>query len=479
MLEYARWKYILIAAVLALACLFAVPNLFGDDPAMQVGTKDHSPMTAVSVKAVESYLKQQEVPFETSYIESGNMMVRFASVADQLKARDAVNGNPQFKDTYITALSFAPRTPPFLRALGLRPMSLGLDLRGGLYLLYQVDLNSAVSQLLEGYVQDARHALTSANIQYKDVATATVGSEGPDSVRIVLAPGTDVDAARKALSTAFQGVGVTNQSLPDGGAAIVGTLSPTAIRERQDYAITQSITTLRNRVNELGVSEPKVERQGLNRITVELPGVANSAEVKNILGRTATLEFRLEDQEHNPLEAAETGHVPIGSKLYTHTRVGRPVLLKREVIATGDQLTSATSTQTQEGPAVSVKLDARGGESMLKTTRVNVGHHMAVVLIEKHAETTKENGKEVTRFVTDENVINVATIHGVFSDRFDITGLTTGEAHDLALLLRSGSLPTAIALVDERVIGASLGQDNIDKGMLALKIGMLGVFASM
>jgi len=474
MLEYARWKYILIAVVLALAFLFAVPNLFGDDPALQIATKDHSNMTADTVKTIETYLKQKAIPFETSYLESGHMMVRFGGVTDQLKARDAINEAPQFKDNYVTALSFAPRTPAFLRSLGLKPMALGLDLRGGLYLLYQVDLNSAVSQLLDGYVQDARHALTAANIQFKDVTVVAAGNNGADSVRIALAPGADADAARKALNTALQGVSFSTQ-----GSALVATLSPTTIRERQDYAIQQNITTLRNRVNELGVSEPIVQRQGLNRINVQLPGVQNSADVKNLLGQIATLEFRLEDEEHNPIEAAQTGHVPIGSKLYTHTRIGRPILLKREIIATGEQLTSATSTQSQNGPAVSIKLDARAGQAMLKTTRVNVGHHMAVVMIEKHAETSTVDGKQVTRYVTDENVINDATIQGVFSDRFDITGLTSGEARDLALLLRSGSMATAVALVQERVIGPSLGRDNIDKGVLALEIGMLGVFVFM
>jgi preprotein translocase subunit SecD len=479
MLEYARWKYILIAVVLALAFLFAMPNLFGDDPALQLATKDHTPMTSAAVSSVEGYLKQKAIPFETGYLENGHLMLRFANVTDQLKARDAINDNAQLKDAYAMALSFAPRTPTFLRRLGLKPMALGLDLRGGLYLLYQVDLNSAVTQLLDGYAQDARRALTTAKIPYKDVSVATVGSNGPDSVRVTLASGADVDAARKALNSALQGVSFSTQSLSGGGSALVATLSPATIRERQDYAIQQNITTLRNRVNELGVSEPIVQRQGLNRINVQLPGVQNSAEVKNLLGQIATLEFRLEDEEHNPIEAAETGHVPIGSKLYTHTRIGRPILLKREVIATGEQLTSATSTQSQNGPAVSIKLDARAGEQMLKTTRVNVGHHMAVVMIEKHAETTEVNGKPVTRYVTDENVINDAVIQGVFGDRFDITGLTSGEARDLALLLRSGSMAAPVALVQERVIGPSLGRDNIDKGVLALEIGMLGVFVFM
>jgi preprotein translocase subunit SecD len=477
MLEYARWKYILIAVVLALAFLFAVPNLFGDDPALQVATKDHSPIRPEAAKSVQDYLKEKGITFERSYIDNGNLMFRFADVPDQLKARDAVND--RFKDTFLIALNFAPRTPEFLRRLGLRPMSLGLDLRGGLDLLYQVDLNSAVSQLLEGYATDARRALAGANVPYKDVNIATVGSNGPDSVRIVLAPGTDVDAARKALTPAMQGVGFSTETLSGGGSAIVATLSPTTIRERQDYAIQQNITTLRNRVNELGVSEPTVVRQGLNRINVQLPGVQNAAEVKNLLGRIARLEFRLQDEEHNAIEAAQTGHVPIGSKLYTHTRFGAPILLKREVIATGEQLTSATTTQQQNGPAVAVKLDARGGESMLRTTRNNVGRHMAVVLIEQRSETTTVNGKPVTRHVTDETVINNATINGVFSNNFVIEGLSSGEARDLALLLRSGSLSAVMDLVQERVIGPSLGRDNIDKGILALELGMAGVFVFM
>jgi preprotein translocase subunit SecD len=479
MLEYARWKYILIAVVLALAFLFAVPNVFGDDPALEVATKDHSAMTADAAKAVESYLKEKSVAYDKSYVEGGRLMVRFPNVPEQLKSRDVMSENKDFKDKYSTALSFAPRTPEWLRHLGLRPMSLGLDLRGGLDLVYQVDLNSSVTQLLEGYATDARRALSAANVQYKDVAVVASGSNGPDSVRILLAPGVETDAARKALNPALQNVGFSTQSTPGGGSALLATLSTATIRERQDYAIQQNITTFRNRVNELGVSEPTVVRQGANRINVQLPGVQNSAEVKDLLSRFATLEFRLEDEEHNPIDAAQTGRVPVGSKLYTKTRIGRPILLKREVNARGDQLTSATSQTGQQGPEVAVKLDSRGGDSMLKTTRSNVGHHMAVVLIEKRRETTQVEGKPVTRDITDETVINDATINGVFSNNFVITGLSTGEARDLALLLRSGSLATAVELVQERVIGPSLGKDNIDKGVLALEIGMLGVFVFM
>jgi preprotein translocase subunit SecD len=476
MLEYARWKYLLVAAVLLLALLFALPNVFGEDPALQVARKDHNAVTTDAAHAVESFLRAHGIHFTRSYIDSGRLMVRFTGVPEQLAARDAVND--QLKDTYITALSFAPRTPELLRALGLRPMPLGLDLRGGLYLLYQVDVNSAVAQALEGYAQDARRALATANIPLKDVTTAAVGSDRPNAVRLVLPPDADVGAARSALAQPLSGLTLTSESLAS-GAAITGVMTPAQIRERQDYAIQQNITTLRNRVNELGVSEPIVQRQGIDRINVQLPGVQNSAEVKDILGRVATLEFRLEDMQNNAYEAMQLGRAPLGAKLYTHTRFGRPVLLKREVIATGDQLTNATSGQSQEGPSVNVRLDARAGENMLKTTKQNLNKRMAVVLIEKRRETSEVDGKKVSREVTDEEVINDATIRGVFSNNFQITGLGAGEARELALLLRSGSLATVIYPIEERAVGPSLGRDNIDKGVNALIVGMAGVFLFM
>ncbi|HEV8019118.1 MAG TPA: protein translocase subunit SecD [Steroidobacteraceae bacterium] len=476
MLEYARWKYVLVATVLLLALLFAVPNFFVQDPALQVERKDHTAVTPGAAQALETFLTQRGIHFARSYIDGGRLMVRFASVSDQLAARDAVNG--QYEQTYRTALSFASRSPALFRALGLRPMPLGLDLRGGLYLLYQVDVNAAVNQALEGYATDARRALAAANIPVREVSTvATVGG-APDAVRVVLPPEADVSAARSALGTALQGLTVSTDSLAS-GSAITGVMTTAQIRERRDYAIEQNMTTLRNRVNGLGVSEPIVQRQGVDRINVQLPGVQNSAEVKDVLGRVATLEFRLEDMQNSAFEAQQSGRAPIGSKLYTNTRFGRPVLLKREVIATGDQLTNAIATQSQEGPAVSVKLDARAGDNMLKTTRQNLNKRMAVVLIEKRRETSEVNGRKVTRDVTDEQVINDATIRGIFSNNFQITGLTAGEARELALLLKSGSLAAPIYPIEERAVGPSLGRDNIDKGVTALIVGMAGVFLFM
>jgi preprotein translocase subunit SecD len=299
-------------------------------------------------------------------------------------------------------------------------------------------------------------------------------------VRVVLPAAADVNAARNALNLPLQGLSISTDSLAT-GSAITGNLTTAQIRERQDYAIQQNITTLRNRVNELGVSEPIVQRQGIDRINVQLPGVQNSAEVKDILGRVATLEWRLVDTQaqDNAFEAQQTGRVPLGYKLYTHTPSGAPVLLKREVIATGDELTNATSGTSQSGPAVNVKLDARGGDSMLKTTRANVDKPMAVVLIEKRRETSEVDGKKVSRDVTDEQVISIATIRGIFSNDFQVTGLQAGEARELALLMRSGSLATPIYAIEERAVGPSLGRENIDKGVNALIVGMAAVFIFM
>ncbi|MFO7278012.1 MAG: protein translocase subunit SecD [Pseudomonadota bacterium] len=475
MLEFPRWKYILVAGVLLFSLIFALPNFFGEDPALQIARDDRAPVDQAAREAIEEFLRKEGIEYRTAYIDNGRLMVRFDSVPQQLRARDAVNET--YGREYITALSFASRAPDFVRAIGLRPMPLGLDLRGGLYLLYQVDVNGAISQLLEGYEQDVRRALSSAKIPFRDVTPVRVESDINNGIRAILSEGANVDAARDAIAKALPDLAVSIVNLPS-GPAVQALLSPAQIRERQEYALQQNIVTLRNRVNELGVSESIVQRQGLDRINVQLPGVQNSAEVKDILGRVATLEFRMEYTQGNAFEAAQRGRAPLGAKLY-RTRDGTPVLLKREIIVTGDQLIDAVYTTSQEGPAVSVRLDSRGGEEMFETTRTNLNRRMGVVYIEKRRETVEVDGKQVERDVTDEEVISLATIRGIFSNQFQITGLTASEARELALLLRAGSLATPIYLVSERVVGPTLGRDNIERGIRALIIGMIGIFVFM
>jgi preprotein translocase subunit SecD len=480
MLEFPRWKHVLVTVLLLAALVFALPNFFGEDPALQVVRRNHEAMDAAAQQTVANLLRERSVATAGAYIDSGRLIVPFRAVPEQLKARDAVN--EALGADYLSALTNAPRAPAFLRAMGLRPMPLGLDLRGGLYLLYQVDVNGAVGQLLESYEQGFRRTLTAANLKFTDIATTNSGGTAAaalaaDGLRVTLGAGSDAAAVRAALARTNSDLTFTVGSGAT-GPTVDMTLTATQIRTRQDYAIEQNITTLRNRVNELGVSEPIVQRQGLDRVNVQLPGVQNSAEVKDILGKVATLEFRLADTTNNAFQAQQSGLVPLGTKLYKD-KDGRPVLLKREVIVTGDQLTNALSAASTDGPAVSVTLDGRGGDSMLRTTRANVGKPMAVVYIEKSRQAVEENGQKVQREVTEQKVISVATIRGVFSNQFQITGLTAGESRDLALLLRAGSLAAPIYIVEERAIGPSLGQDNIDKGVRALLIGMLAVFAFM
>ncbi|MFZ9871353.1 MAG: protein translocase subunit SecD [Steroidobacteraceae bacterium] len=475
MLEFPRWKYAIVAIVLVFAAVFALPNVFGEDAALQVARKDREAVSEESRASVESLLSGSGVTVSRSYVDNGRLMLHFDEVPEQLKARDLVN--EQLSKEYVTALSFASRAPDWLRNLGLRPMPLGLDLRGGLYLLYQVDIDGAVNQLLEVYEQDLRRALSQANVAFTDVQQISEESIKPNGIRVVLAPNADSEAAREVLRRIFPDL-VPAELAGQTGPALQVLLSATQIKERQDYAISQNLTTIRNRVNELGVSEPVVQRQGVDRIAVQLPGVQNSAEVKDILGKVATLEFRLVDIQNSVSDAVQRGRAPIGSKLY-ETREGQPTLLKRDIIVTGDQLVDAVTAATDSGPGVSVKLDSSGGEEMLRTTRANLGKPMAVVFIEQRREEVEVAGEKIVRDIKEEKVINTATIQGVFSNNFQITGLGTNEARELALLLRAGALAAPIFVIEERVVGPGLGKENIDKGVTALMIGMGLLFILM
>ena len=475
MLEFARWKYILVIVVLLLATVFALPNVFGEDAALQVARKDREPVAAEGQRAVEDFLRSKGVTFSRSYVDDGRLMLHFAEVPQQLRARDLVNEN--FTRDYVTALSFASRAPDWLRNLGLRPMPLGLDLRGGLYLLYQVDVDGAVAQLLDVHEQDLRRALTRDNVPFLDVVQVAEGTPKPNGLQVLLPAGADPGPAREVIRGTLPEQ--TPSAQPGGvGPVLQVLLTDTQLKERRDYAISQNLTTIRNRVNELGVSEPVVQRQGIDRIAVQLPGVQNSAEVKDILGKVATLEFRLVDIQNSIADAVQRGRAPFGSKLY-ETRDGQPTLLKREVIVTGDQLVDATTVATESGPGVSVKLDSTGGEQMLRTTRANLGKPMAVVFIEQRREEVEVGGQKVQRDIKEETVINTATIQGIFSNSFQITGLANSEARELALLLRAGALAAPIFVIEERVVGPGLGKENIEKGVNALVLGMALLFVFM
>jgi preprotein translocase subunit SecD len=469
MIAYARWKIVLVAVVLALGIFLAVPNLFGEENALQLA-RDRASVLDADRAAVEQVLKDKGVTPTGAFLDQGRLTLRFASKQDQLKARDLIaEARP---NQFTIALSQASRVPEWMRNLGLSPLKLGLDLRGGVYLVYQVDVQGAVKQLLDRHEQDFRASLRTARVPYQDVVVDYPSYR----VRVLFRDAESLAKGKAAMLADSRNLSLTDTTV-DGAPVVELKLTPQEIKERQDYAVQQNIVILRNRLNspELAVSEPQVARQGVDRIAIQLPGLQNSAEVKKILGKTATLEFRMVDETNNPLEAA-AGRVPLGSKLY-YTRDKQPVLLKREVVVTGDQLTDASfQPNTQEGAAVSVSLDSRGAAKMLKNTQENLGHLMAVVFIDRSRDKNAE-GVVVDR--TTEEVINRATIRGVFSNNFNITGVNPIEGRELALLLRAGGLAAPLSPVEERAVGPSLGQDNIDKGVHAMVFGMLAAFIFM
>ncbi len=481
MLEFPRWKYILVVVVVLVSLLFAAPNFFGEDLAVQVARRDRAAISEQALEGIHQVLERQGVKVKRSYVDNGRALLLFDSVNDQLAARDAV-ASAELSSSYVSALARAPRAPEFFRKLGLRPMPLGLDLRGGLYLLYEVDVQGAVVQLVDAYEQDFRRALNEAKVSVADARRLQDG-ELVNGIRLVFPPDTNVDAAVTAMRRAVPDMTFVTSSTA-AGPHVDATLTSAQITERQRGAIEQNMTTLRNRVNELGVTEPIVQQQGANRIAVQLPGVTNSAEVKDILGRVATLSFHLTDTANNVAEAVQRGRAPLGSRLEFHradaSGYRRPTLLKREVIATGDQLIGATSSITQDGPSVQVRLSSQAGDRMLRVTQQNIGRPMAVVLIEKVQEPYIDaNGEQKTRTVDRREVISEATIRGVFSNQFNITGLTQVEARELALLMRSGQLAAPLLLVSERPIGPSLGQQNINAGIKALLIGTVALYLFM
>jgi preprotein translocase subunit SecD len=461
--RFPLWKNLLVIGVVLVGIVFALPNIYGDAPAVQVTADTGQPLDDVALQRVNSILEARGIPFGPSYIEDGRVTVRFPDVEEQLRALDLLR--EQLGRGFVAALTLAPRTPAMMRAVGLKPMSLGLDLRGGVHFMYEVDMDAAIGQALDRYETDFRTLLRDARIRYKSVR------RDGDTVRVVLENADDRRAAAGVIAEADRELSISERQVGTDFELLVR-MTEEQVRQRQDFAIEQNTVTLRNRVNELGVSEPVVQRQGADRIVVQLPGVQDPAQAERVLGATATLEFRLVDEVNSPFEARERGRAPLGSALY-EDRNGQPVLLRREVIVTGDQLTGASAGFDEGQPAVFVNLDARGARRMGETTRANLNKRMAVIFIEQKRDTVERDGetREVTR--TEERVISVATIRGVFSNRFMITGLEPLEARDLALLLRAGSLAAPIFKVEERTIGPSLGQENIERGMQAVAIGFI------
>ncbi|MBT8141616.1 MAG: protein translocase subunit SecD [Gammaproteobacteria bacterium] len=477
---YPSWKNWLVIIVVALGIFFALPNLFGEDPAIQFKSKTSEiQLDDPVVERINAVLASKNIEAREIVAENGELLIRLREVEDQLKAIDDIRAEfstGQDKDKYGAALTFAPRTPKWMNAIGMGQIGLGLDLRGGVHFLYEVDLESFIKTEFEKYEASSRTRLRKANLRSQTIKASD------NSVYYEFKDIATRDEARKVLSRDDTTRTFTNGTNPAKPSFTV-TLDEAQLKARQDFAITQNITTLRTRVEELGVSEPQVQRQGLNRIVVQLPGVQDPARADEILGSTATLEFRLVDQDNDAYKAAETGRAPLGTKLFNTTE-GQPILLKRQVIASGEHLSGASSgVDTESGtPAVFVDLSGSGAENMLQTTKANIGKPMAVVFISQDKQFYDENKNKLDKPIVTETqeVINVATINGVFSSRFQITGIDSIQrATDTALLLRAGALAAPLYKVEERTIGPSLGQDNIDSGMRAIIYGFIAIFLFM
>ena len=472
--RYPLWKNLLVFGAVLVAIILALPNLFGDDEAVHVSRSDGVAVDQATLTQIRTTLMDKGIQFLSAEPNGTAALVRFQNVEQQLRANDVLR---EALPNNIVALTVSSRAPSWLLAIGLKPMSLGLDLRGGVHFLYQVDLNAAVNQFLQTYESDLRQQFRTANIR-SDIRVAD------GALRVGLVESGDLDRAEamiRKLEAGDQllqlgqltGTLIIDRAEIDGRQGFSVRLTPAAIKQRQDFAIQQNTLTLRNRVNAIGVSEAVVQRQGLDRILVELPGVQDPGQAKRVLGSTATLEFHLVDMENNAFDAEKRGRAPLGSELHKR-KDGSPILLRRDIIASGGNLVDALSQSSQGSPAVQVRLDATGARKMLDTTINNMGRLMAVLFIEDQPQLIEKDGQFVPGPPKrKETVINDARINGVFSNRFEITGLSIFEARDLALLLRAGSLAAPIVPVEERTIGPSLGQDNIDRGIQATVIGYL------
>ncbi len=469
--QYPLWKYLLIIFVLIIGTIYALPNLYGEDPALQISGTRTAELDSAAQERLIKTLDEAGIVRKSVELEAGKLLIRFNDTEAQLKAVEYARA--ALGTDYIIALNLAPATPEWLDSFNALPMYLGLDLRGGVHFLMEVDVDSAVQKSIDVYTTGLRAQLREARIRYAAIRSQKQG------VFIVFRNAEDREKAYGVINTAYPRLKLEVRDSAD-KIALFAKPDESELKETRKFALQQNILTLRNRVNELGVAEPIIQQQGTQRIVVQLPGVQDTALAKKILGATATLEYRAVDTEHD-LESAVAGKVPAGSKVY-YQRDGSPVLLKKSVIATGDQIINANSGFDQQSgsPNVTVMLDAKGARSMLKFTKASVGKPMAVVFIENKTETRLVDGKPVKTRKKVEEVVSVATIRGVFSKRFQTTGLDSSEeAHELALLLRSGALAAPIEIVEERTIGPSLGKDNIDQGFNSVLIGFCAVLVFM
>ncbi|MDP6974823.1 MAG: protein translocase subunit SecD [Gammaproteobacteria bacterium] len=468
--HYAGWKNALIAFFLFLLTLYALPNIYGSDLAIQIsGTGDYI-VNDQDVRDIESALADNDIEHKSIGLVNNRILIRFDDSRSQLSSKALLKEN--LSRNYVVALNLAPSIPQWLSNIGGKAMSLGLDLRGGVHFLLEVDMDAVIATSMDRYENELRSILK------KDRLYRKILKEN-NSLVVLFKEQNLKDQAKKVIKEELPDLMIVEGSESELQLSLEITTDAQITSKKS--ALEQNITTLRNRVNELGVAEPIIQRQGTERIVVQLPGVQDTARAKEILGAVATLEFRLVDEKNDHQSAIDSGKIPSGSKLY-YFKDGRPLLLKTSVIATGDNIVDAASSVDPQNnsPMVSITLDSAGGRSMLKTTKEYVQHRMAVVFIENKVETILKDGETIKNRSKTQDIINAATIQGIFSNRFQITGIASSrEARNLALLLRAGSLSAPIEIIEERTIGPSLGADNIQKGLMSVLVGFVLVLVFM
>jgi len=461
MLEFPRWKYFLILIVLAFSALYALPNVYQKDPSVQITASRGGQLDEALRERVSAELKAAGITPKSVAKEGDSLMVRLPSLQAQTRANDILR--QQVGENYTVALNLASTVPQWLSVIGGKPMVLGLDLVGGVHFALQVDQKAALDKRLDAFAEDIRTTLRDSRIPYRSVER-----RADNSIQVGLGEGADVNAARAALSKAQPTL-----SYAVSGQTIAVGVPDAELKQIAAGAIEQNLTTLRNRVNQLGVAEPIIQRQGEDRIVVELPGVQDTAEAKRMIGATATLEFR-GVVEGNAEDAVRTGNIPPEAKVFRLRDSGAPVLLNKRVLVSGDQMVSAVVSNDQNGlPAVSVTLNNVAGQRMFDYTSANTGKLMSVVYIERIPTVSMVDGKEVRSVRVKEEALAPTRIAGVFGKNFQTTGLEKVEAENLAKLLRAGSLAAPMDFVEEYVIGPSLGAENVERGVTAVLYAFL------
>lgn len=467
--RFPLWKYILILVVIIAAFIYAMPNLYGEYPSVQMRGSGSAVVDDKTLAITNDALQKAGITYQDTLFQDQTLLFRFTSTDTQLKAKEIIQ--EALGDNYLVALNLSPATPSWLKSVGAVPMKLGLDLRGGVHFLLQVDVDTVMQQRIEGDLRGIGQSLRDARIRYSGI------SRKSDNQVIVQFRSQDalndaynfVNHRYNEFKWEKQNIG---NGVPGNDFVLQGNLSAPAVFQARQETLEQAMNTLRNRVNELGVSEAIVQQQGESRVSVDLPGIQDTAEAKNILGKTATLEFHMVDIEHDAALIAKEGNAPPDTHLYMNH--DQPVLLKNQIVLRGSSIVSATSGFGEDGrPNVSVRLSGVGESLFTKVTAENIGKPMAVVYVEVKSTPRMENGKQVINYQTTRNIISVATIQSALGGNFQITGLNgQNEARNLALLLRAGALPAPVTIIEERQVGPSLGKQNIHMGVLSVEVGM-------